>query len=207
VSTRSFFAPDARTRVRDAIAEVERQTSAEIVVALRRASGHYRQADLAAGALAALGALCVFLYSPEPFDFTFLPLELGVLFALVAAATAHLPPIRRWLTSRRVRDENVHDAARAFFVDHGVTRKTTRTGVLVYLSALERQVEVVVDIGVDEEALGPRWKETEARLTAALASGSLDGFLVALRELGPLLAEKLPHHAGDVNELPDEVAA
>ncbi len=36
---------------------------------------------------------------------------------------------------------------------------------------------------------------------------SLDRFLAALRDFGPILAEKLPHHAGDVNELPDEVAA
>ena len=207
MSTRSFFAPDARARVHDAVGDVERQTSAEIVVALRRASGHYGQADLAAGALAALGGLCVFLYYPEPFDFTFLPLELGGLFAVVAAATAHLPPLRRLLTSRRVRDENVHDAARALFVDRGVARKKGRTGVLVYLSALERQVEVVADIGVDAAALGPRWKETEARLTAALVEGSLDAFLAALRGLGPLLAETLPHHTGDVNELSDEVAA
>jgi uncharacterized membrane protein len=59
------------------VADVERVTSAEIVVVLRRASGHYRQADLAAGAVAALAGLCVFLYYPEPFDFTFLPLELA----------------------------------------------------------------------------------------------------------------------------------
>ena len=207
MSTRSFFALEARARVGDAIVEVERQTSAEIVVALRRASGHYRQADLAAGALAAWAALCVFLYYPEPFDFTFLPLELAGFFAFAAAASAHLPPLRRLLTSRRVRDENVHAAARAFFVDRGVTRKVGRTGVLVYLSVLERQVEVVADIGVGEVARGAPWKEAEARLERALRAGSLDGFLDALRGLGPILAEKLPHHAGDVNELPDDVAA
>ena len=192
--------------MRDAVAEVEQRTSAEIVVALRRTSGHYGQADLTAGGLAALAALCVFLYYPEPFDFTFLPLEILAVSALTAVACAHLPPLRRLLTSRRVRDENVHDAARAFFVDRGVTRKATRTGVLIYLSALEHRVEVVTDIGVDEEALGPRWKASLAVLSTALAEGSLERFLDALRGLGPILAEKLPHHSGDTNDLPDEVA-
>ena len=207
MSTRSFFAPGARARVHDAVVAVEQQTSAEIVVALRRASGHYRQADLAAGSVAALAALCVFLYHPEPFDFTFLPLELAAFFALAAVASAHLPPLRRLLTSRRVRDENVYDAARALFVDRGITRKTGRTGILVYLSALERRVEIVADIGVDEGALGPPWREARRRLEAALVTGSLDGFLAALAGLGPILAEALPHHAGDLNELPDEVSA
>lgn len=192
--------------MREAVAEVEQRTSAEIVVALRRTSGHYRQADLTAGGLAALAALCVFLYHPEPFDFTFLPLEILGISGFVAAACAHLPPLRRLLTPRRVRDENVHDAARAFFVDRGVTHKTRRTGVLIYLSALEHRVEVVADIGVDEAALGPRWKASHALLAAAFAEGSLDRFLEALRGLGPILGDELPHHAGDASELPDEVA-
>ncbi len=137
-------------------------------------SGHYRQADLTAGGLAALAALCVFLYHPEPFDFTFLPLELLGLFALTALATARIPPLRRLLSAPRVRDENVHDAARALFVDRGVTRTTGRTGILVYLSALERRVEVVADIGVDEAKLGPRWIEAKSKLERR-ARGGLAG--------------------------------
>src|SRR5262245_17447895 len=119
--------------------------------------------------MAALAALCVFLYHPDEFDFTFLPLELLGFFAFAAAACANLPPLRRLLTSRRMREENVHDAARALFVDRGVTRTSGRTGILVYLSALEQDVEVVTDIGVDEAALGPRWQEAKDKLTATLA--------------------------------------
>jgi putative membrane protein len=207
VSTRAFFAPSARTRVRDAITGVERRTSAEIVVALRRSSGHYRQADLLAGSVLALAALCVFLYSPEPFDYTYLPLELIGFFAFAGMVSEHLPPLQRLLTSRRLRDENVHDAARALFVDRRISRKAARTGILVYLSALELRVEVVADLGVDEAALGPRWTEARTRMEAAFARGALDRFLEALGSLGPLLAEALPHHAGDQNELPDEVTS
>ena len=193
--------------MREAVAEVERQSSAEIVVALRHASGHYRQADLTAGGLAALAALCVFLYHPEPFDFTFLPLELLAISALTALAATQLPPLRRVLSARRVRDENVHAAARALFVDRGITRTTGRTGILVYVSALERRVEVVADIGVDEGKLGPRWIEAKSKLEEALSGGSLEGFLKALGSFGPILGEALPRAEDDVNELSDEVAS
>ncbi|MFT3769134.1 MAG: hypothetical protein QM820_27150 [Minicystis sp.] len=207
MGTRAFFSPDAKARVRDAVAEVERQSAAEIVVALRRSSGHYRHADFIAGGLAALAALCVFLYHPEPFDFTFLPLELLGFFAAAATATAQLPGLRRALTARRVRDENVHDAARAFFVDRGLTRTAGRTGILVYLSVLERRVEVVADIGVDEAALGQPWIDAKTKLDRALAAGSIDDMLAALRGLGPILGAALPRAEDDVNELPDEVAS
>jgi putative membrane protein len=205
MATRSFFSADAKARVREAIAEVERQTSAEIVVAVRHVSGRYRDVDYAVGGLAALVALAVFLYHPEPFDFTFFPLELCAIAAIAALASAYTPPLGRLLSARRVLDAAVHDAARAWFVDRGVTRTVGRTGILVYLSALERRVEIVTDVGVDEEKLGAPWKQAKQKLSDAFAQGALDTFVEALRGLGPILAETLPRAADDTNELPDEV--
>lgn len=203
---KSFFDPDAETRVRDAIVDVERRSSAEVVVALRRTSGHYRHADYLAGLVSALAALSVFLYHPEPFDFTFLPGELLGFFAVGALVSANFPPLRRLLTARGLREENVHRAARAFFVDRGVACTRGRTGILVYLSMFEQRIEVVADIGVDDAALGAVWEEARAKLTGASSLRGLDAFIEALRGLGPALAEGLPRAADDVNELPDEVS-
>lgn len=208
VGTSSFFAADAKARVAAAIAELERQTSAEVVVALRRRSGHYRHTDFLVGGLLALALLCVFLYHPEPFDYTYLPLELLVVFAFGALISAYFPPLRRLLTSRRLMAECVRVAARAAFVDLGISKTRDRTGVLVYLSILERRVEVVTDIGVKEEALGAEWATAKAKLVDALARpGTLDGLLGALQGLTPALAAALPRAADDVNELADEVRA
>jgi putative membrane protein len=207
MGTRAFFSSDAKKRVEGAIAEVELASAAEIVVALRHASGHYRHTDYLVGAFAALIALSVFLYHPEPFDYTWLPLELVALFAVAALASSALPPLRRALTSRKLMDESVGRAARALFVDKRVDRTRGRTGILVYLSALERRVDVVADIGVDEAALGERWALAKEQLGEALVAGSLDAFVDALRGLGPVLGEALPRAADDENELPDEVAS
>lgn len=207
MGTRDFFSPAAKERVRGAVAEVEQRSCAEIVVALRRASGHYRHTDYLVGAIVAWIALAVFLYHPEPFDFTLLPIELGALFAGAALASSALPPLRRLCTSRRLMDDNVRGAARALFVDRGVSRTRDRTGILVYLSALERRVEVVTDVGVDEAALGAPWSQAKARLGEALAAGSLDAFVEGVRALGPILGEALPRKSDDENELPDEVAS
>src|SRR5262249_16530193 len=100
MSLRALYSSDARTRVRDAIKHVEGQTSAEIVVAVRPSSGPYRHADYLAGVLMALVALCVFLYPPASFDWSFLPLELAGCFSAGALASAYAPPIRRRFTSR-----------------------------------------------------------------------------------------------------------
>ncbi len=71
----------ARDRTKQAIYAIEAKTCAEIVVVMRRASGHYLYADLIFGAIVALVVLCLFLYHPAEFDFTWFPLEQAAAFA------------------------------------------------------------------------------------------------------------------------------
>jgi putative membrane protein len=208
MSSRALFTPEARRDVQGAIAKAELATSAELVVAVHPASGHYRHADYLAGAIAALVFLCVFLYHPASFDYTFLPLALVAVFGLGAIASAYCPPIRRLLTSRRLMDQNVERAARAAFLDLGIGETEERTGILVFVSALERRVEIVADRGVASAPLGPAWSEAKAKLEASVQRApALERLVEGVEQLGGALASALPRHADDVNELPDEVAA
>ncbi|HEU4405020.1 MAG TPA: hypothetical protein VFS43_06980 [Polyangiaceae bacterium] len=205
-SGRAFFGAAARARVAEAVRAVELETSAELVVALRPASGHYRHTDYLVGALAALALLCVFLYHPEPFEYDFLPLELGAVFGAGALASAYFGPLRRALTSRPLREQSVRRAAREAFVDLGVSRTRARTGVLVYVSMFERRVEVVADVGVEAKALEAPSRQAAAAVAGSfLGAPSFDGFVAALRRFGPALAAALPRDDDDENELGDEV--
>ena len=56
-------------------------------------------------------------------------------------------------------------AARAAFVDQGISRTRGRTGILVFVSLFEREVEVVADVGVDPVLLGEDWTRAVAALT------------------------------------------
>jgi uncharacterized membrane protein len=94
--------------------------------------------------------------------------------------------------------------ARAAFVDLGVGRLNRRNGILVYVSLLEKAVDIVPDAGVNVTTIGPAWDEALGRLEAAVAAGDLDAFDGALRSLGPALERILPREEIDVNELPDE---
>lgn len=200
---------EAKTRVAAAITAIEKKTSAEIVVTMRPESASYRHADLTAGAVAALGYLCLFLYHPEPFDFTFFPLEQVGCFVLVALACSRLPALRRLLAGRRAREKNVELAAKAMFVDRGISKTRARTGVLVYLSELERGVVVIPDVGLDPERLGEKYARAVAALREAGRGGrgSLDAFVKALDEIGDALAAAYPVSDDDIDELPNEVAA
>jgi putative membrane protein len=206
MSHQSFFAKDAKEKAKKTVLAVEAQTSAEILLAVRPRSGHYRHADYLAGSIAAFAALLLLLFLPQTFTVDTMPLDVLGAFALGAVLTANLPPLRRLLAGRKRLAESVRTAARAAFVDDGVARTTRRTGILVYASVFEQRVEIVADVGVDPKALGEAWEKASRALEGSLAGGAdLDRFLAAVTALGPALATALPHHEGDRDELSDEM--
>jgi putative membrane protein len=152
--------------------------------------------------------LAFLLFSPWPFDLEWFLLDPLVTGAGAALAVSLAPGLARALTPARTRARAVRDAARLTFLDRGIAATRERTGILVYVSLLERAVEVVADQGVLDAVPPGEWESAVASIRAAVAAGG-DGEAVAARlgALGEALADALPAGPGDVNELPDEVAA
>ena len=201
-----FLAEEGKGALTAAIRDIEAQTSAEIVIAVRAASGPYLHADLFVGFAAAFGVLLFMIASPWPFDLVGLVIEPVLAGAAIGFAASRLPPLRRWLTPARIRRRWVERAAKATFVDKGVSLTRDRTGVLVYVSLLERVVAVVADDGVVRAVDAVTWQEHADRLDACVRRGG-DGkaLAAAMLELGPALSPVLPRGDDDVNELADEV--
>jgi len=200
VSEAAFFTDAARKRVTEAVVDVESRTAAELVVVVRRASGKWREVDLAVGAVVAFGVLLLLLFHPRPIAVEIMPLDVTLAFFGGVVLCAGIAPFKRTLLSRKRVSALVHAAACAAFVDQGVSRTRGRTGMLVYVSVFERRVELVADVGVDAKLV-----EAEVRALSASVTGGpdFDAFVEALRRLGPALAASLPRAEDDVNELPD----
>src|SRR5258708_7353515 len=107
-----FAAPGGGGRLSRAVKDVEAQTSAEVVVAVRRLSGDYAAADLRFGLLLALGALLAVYGLPHAFDDSAFVLDPAFFFLLGAFTCPHFPPLRRLLTQPARRHQNVGSAAR-----------------------------------------------------------------------------------------------
>jgi putative membrane protein len=204
----SFLTAEAKAALTDAVASIEERSSAEVVVLVRPQSGRYRDADLTAGIAAGLFTLWFQLFSPWEFSLASILVAPVAVGAGMALLVSRAPGPRRWLTREAGRREAVLTAARAAFLERGVDRTRARTGILVYLSLLEREAEVVPDRGI-QQAVPPReWDERVAALQRALRAGE-PGSVVAghLRELGAVLAVALPRGADDTDELGNEVVA
>ena len=142
--TEEFF-----DEVTTAVEEAEEKTSAELVVVIHPRSGIYRDVDLGCGAVLAFVGLAFIVYNPwtvhSPIWF---PLEVALLFAIGYLGCSVCPWLRRRFTPIQRRTEQVRQAAQAIFVEESVSHTRERTGVLIYLSRLERQVVVLADLGV-----------------------------------------------------------
>ena len=205
MGTSAFTDKAAKSEVAQAIREIERATAAEVVVAVRPLSGHYRHTDYLVGFVLSFAALLVFLFDSHEFSIDWMPLDTVVAFAVGTFLSASFPPLRRALTSRRLMRANVRSAARATFFDLGIGKTSGRTGILVYVSMFEKCAEVVTDVAIDRAVLGAPFTSAVAALDAALDQGpSFPRFTEALRALGPILGKTLPRLVDDINELPDE---
>jgi putative membrane protein len=193
-----FLDDEARAAFKQAIEHIENASAVEVVVALRQTSARYVHANVIVGAVLAFAGLAVMLFAKATFSLGSILVDPFVVALLGGGAVELLPAVKRWLTTARVRSHHVTRAARATFVERGVHNTTGRTGMLVYISWLERQIVVVPDSGIPAQALAG----LEDELTAAMHTG---GAAVArrLENLASRCADCLPHRADDVNELPD----
>ena len=203
---RTFLDGAGKAALSAAAQAIEGRSSAEVVVMVRPHSGSYRHADLLLGTLFAWATLWFQLFSP--WDFSLESIFVAPVVAAVVTATisSRSPLARRLLTRAEERRSAVLIAARAAFVEKGVGLTIGRTGILVFLSLLERIAVVVADKGVRDRVATEAWGAATASIDETFRKGG-DGKAVAERilALGDLLAPVLPRAADDVDELAEEV--
>jgi putative membrane protein len=199
-----FLDAAARAAFTRAVEAIEQGSAAEVVVAVRRRSAAYLHANVAVGVAIAVAGLAAMLYSDHVFALTSILVDPFVVGGIAGAVVELLPAVKRLLSPRALRQREVLRAARAAFVERGVHRTRDRSGILIYLSWLEREVAVVVDAGIERALPAEVHADAIRSLTAAIPGG---GAAVArqLERFAPALAAAMPRRDDDVNELPDAI--
>ena len=199
---RALVTPELTAALVDAVREIEKRSCAEVVVEVRSRSGSYAQAVGRFAALAAFLALIVLLFSPWPFGAFWVAIDVAVVYGIGTFIAGRSDIIRRRFTRHAERDAQVRTHAAAVFHERGVANTGSETGMLVYLSILERRVEILADRGVLLAVPALPWNQLIER--ARGCPGTAEALLEFLKSLGPLLAEYLPAREDDVDELANE---
>jgi putative membrane protein len=197
------FDQSACDQLADCVREIETRTDAEIVIAVQARSGSYRHADYLWGAILGFATLLFLLFSPFEFNHYWVAIDVVLFFAIGAYVSSRSNTLRRLLTTKEFRAEAVRQGAAAMFYEAGIANTDAEMGVLIYLSLLERRLELIADRGVLKAAPPLEWNEAVYELHRAGRVPQLPTLLRRLRELGALLAEHLPPTGENPNELPD----
>jgi len=195
---------DART-VESAVTRVERSTAAEVVVAVvPRSADHWRGRVLVSLAWSVAAAFGVLEFWPERSPAWALGAEVAV--GAVAFLALGLPTFARWLVSPAAAERAAQARALQLFAERGLHRTRARTGLLVFVSELERRVVLLGDASLHAQLGQAGWQKEVQQLVARIREGRLcQGLLEVLADLEPSLAAAAPRQADDENELPDAV--
>ena len=186
----------------EAVRELELCSCAEVVVEVHGRSGSYAHADGRFAAILAFAGLLLLLFSPWPFQPGWVAADVAVLYGIGIAIAQRSDQLRRWMTTDGDRSARVRTMAAFVVFERGIANLDKETGVLLYLSLLERQIEIVADHGVLKAVPHLQWNRliTTARSSRAATAQTL---LDLIHELSPLLGDCLPRRADDRDELPD----
>jgi putative membrane protein len=197
------FDNSAREALTACVREIEKTTDAELVLVVRARSGSYRAADYLFGMILAFVGVAILLFAPVDFHPNWVLIDIVVLFTLGALISSRSNFLRRLLTREKTRKDVVRTHAAAMFYEAGIANTDAETGVLVYMSLLERRLELIADRGVLKAVPSMEWNEELFELHEAGRKADATLLLDGLEALGVLLATHLPATGENPNELPD----
>jgi putative membrane protein len=203
-----------RARVEAAVQAAEQHTNAEIVPLIVGRSGIYREAHHRAGLLSAVLALTALL-TIETAWFTWGWQASNAVWLLGSTVLAYSlgvwigtwPVLLRLFTSRERMRHKVQMRAERAFAQQGLAQTRERTGLLLMVSLLERQVYVLPDHALQACIPADRWQDIVSVVVEHMKVGDLTGGLChGIEAAGVLIARACPSRDGDnPNELPNAV--
>ena len=210
---------EAMQKIKDCVADVESKTTGEIAVAVAAESAHYSFWELLWADL--IGAIV--LIAMLPFSDKILGLYrllywqnepswiLPVFYVISCFSTvvisfylANIPAIDRIIIPLSVRKSCVTHRAFRYFTESGVYDTKEHSGILIFVSYMERQVRIIADRGISEKISQDMWNLIADELAENLKKGDdLLAFTDAISKCGELLAQNFPCKEENPNELSD----
>jgi uncharacterized membrane protein len=194
------FDSEAQRRLLAAIQDIERRSSAEVVLEVHPRAASYAQADERFGGLTALLSLIAIVFLPVTFPAYAVVVDAIVFYAIGVVISRRSRSVQRLMSSAAERERAFRQKASALFHERGIANTSGETGLLVFASELERRVEILADRGVLLAVPSEEWNAALAEVHS-IRRIDADHLLRVLRLLDPLLSVAVPVRAGDRDEL------
>ena len=123
---------------------------------------------------------------------------------LIVYFLVNIPAVDRLIIPDTLKNRRVYARALQHFVESGVYKTAEHSGVLIFVSVLERKVFVIADSGIAETVAQNEWDGICKIMTDGLkARNAAQAFVDSVQECGRILQHHFPNKAENPNELPD----
>jgi putative membrane protein len=204
VRAKDFFSRTERTAIRQAVLEAEKDTSGDIAVKVVEACDRYRDAEILGSVLLSgffsliiallLNHITIWFYIPAVF----------VLFFPCLYLFKKAPHLKLALVSDRDAMHEVSEEAVHAFYERGLHRTKHGTGILIFISLLERRVWILGDKGINDKVSPHFWNSLTAELTKGIREGkAADALCSVIAKCGAELGKHFPGRHENA-EVPDD---
>lgn len=206
-----------KAKVAEAIAQVEQQTTGEIVCVLAKQSDDYRYIPILWAAIVGLAVplfvlLYDWLFGAMGFYVSLMPSLYNVYFVQLCVFLAVFLMVQ-WrvlkfaLLPKSVMRKRAKRLAAEQFMMQKIHLTAERTGVLLFISVAEKQVEIIADEGIYQKLDPNVWQELLDELICQIKADKMtDGIVQAVSQIGKLLTAHYPADAANnLNELPNHI--
>ena len=201
-----FFTSQDKEEIHRAIKSLETRTSGEVAVILVDQSDPYPEGEFLGGIL--FGGLLAFMTDLWFFHgqiWFLIPLHF-LFFLPLYLLFQKIPVLKKPFLGARRKETAVRRRALQAFYEKGLYRTHLNTGVLFFLSLLERKVWILADKGIYEKIKQETLNQFAGQVSGGVKNQQAGQALIqAIQGVGNLLAEHFPIRSGDMDELPDEV--
>lgn len=202
---RGFMSDQEALKIKEAITRVETKTQGEVVsMIVERSSmiGHIPY-------LLTLIFLVILLVFEVPHLEFFATWNAGWLLLLISALCYLISiPMSRWawvqrfLIPRADQEFEVEERALLEFYQAGITSTKGRTGILIFISLMERKAVILADEAISKKLPQEIWAQLCQDLVEAIKKGkTADGMIKTIQRSGELLIQHFPAGSENHNEL------
>lgn len=208
-----YFSEQTKSKIKETIGEVEKNTSGEILIQIVKKSDNYQEAPFIAS-LIVLGLLLIILIIMSelwilPFNFniqTYSVLLIAInLITFLLFAT--IPRLKILVIPENKEKKMVHKNAIEAFLNNEIFQTKERTGILIFISELEKNVEILADSGINQRVKPEDWVQIVNELTNGIKSKNIENsILKAIQDCGNLLSKAgFAPSQDNTNELPNDL--
>jgi len=195
--------------IEDAVTEGEKNNSAQIIPMVVRSSTGTGHVPL----ILTLLLLCLVLLVDRRLEFfvppdktMYLWLAELLVISIVAPLLSKFNFVKRLFTARHDQAHQVHVRAEIEFYERGLNQTSHSTGILLFVSLLERRAVVLADKSIAAKLPDIAWREVVACLVKGVKRDHLaGGFVDAIQMCHNLVMPHFPASSSDKNEITNQL--